>query len=131
MADDIDPMITDDDQPAINVNPAVTTMSHMMNYLTGSLYQGQFTYSHEQAWARLNVIYDRISRAPSIAPSLENIKEFHDDVASLWFVTETDDPDYDIYIKQLRRQIAAAAEALQLKEDEEERRQIEEAKQIT
>ena len=124
MADDIGQMITDDDQPAINVNPVVTTMAHMMNYLTGSLYQGQFKYNHEQAWARLNVIYDRISRTPSIAPSLENIKEFHDHVESLWFVTETDDPDYDIYIKQLRRQIAAAAEAAQLKEDEEDAMRI-------
>ena len=110
-------------EPAIIVHPAVTTMAHMINYLTVSLYQGQFKYNHEQAWAHLNNIYDSISKTPSIAPSLKNIQEFHDNVTSLWFVTETDDPDYDIYIRQLRRHIIAAdaaadaaAEAVQLKE---------------
>ena len=104
-------------EPTINVHPVVTTMANMINYLTVSLYQGQFTYNHEQAWARLNDIYDIISKTPSIGPSLETIQEFHGNVASLWFVTETDDPDYERYIRQLRRQIAAA-EAKKIKEEE-------------
>ena len=106
-------------EPTIDVHPSVTTMAHMVNYLTVSLYQGQFKYNHEQAWARLNAIYDRVSKTPTTAPSLENIQEFHDNVASLWFVTETDDPDYERYVRQLRRQIAAveaAVEAARLKE---------------
>jgi hypothetical protein len=92
----------------IDVHPAVTTMANMINYLTVSLYQGQFKYNHEQAWARLNEIYDCVSKTPAAAPSLENIQGFYDNVATLWFVTETDDPDYERYIRQLRRQIAAA-----------------------
>jgi hypothetical protein len=115
--------MSDDESTIIDVHPAVTTMANMINYLTVSLYQGQFTYNHEQAWARLNDIYDIISKTPSIGPSLETIQDFHGNVASLWFVTETDDPDYERYIRQLRRQIAAAdaaadaaAEAAQLKE---------------
>ena len=123
MADDADAISTITDELAIEVHPAVTTMAHMINYLTVSLYQGQFKYNHEQAWARLNSIYDRISKTPTTAPSLKNIQEFHDNVASLWFVTETDDQDYDRYVRQLRRQIAAAdaaadaaAEAAQLQE---------------
>ena len=123
MADDTDAISTIIDEPAIIVHPAVTTMAHMMNYLTVSLYQGQFKYNHEQAWARLNSVYDSVSKTPTTAPSLNTIQEFHDNVISLWFVTETDDPDYDRYVRQLRRQIAAAdaaadaaAEAAQLKE---------------
>jgi hypothetical protein len=109
--------MSDDESTIIDVHPAVTTMANMINYLTVSLYQGQFTYNHEQAWARLNDIYDIISKTPSIGPSLENIQEFHGNVASLWFVTETDDPDYERYIRQLRRDIAAA-EAKKIKEEE-------------
>lgn len=107
MADDTDAI-----SMIIDVHPAVTTMAHMINYLTVSLYQGQFKYNHEQAWARLNEIYDNISKTPTAAPSLENIQEFHGNVASLWFVTETDDPDYERYVRQLRRQIAAAVAAV-------------------
>jgi hypothetical protein len=115
--------MSDHESTIIDVHPAVTTMANMINYLTVSLYQGQFKYNHEQAWAQLNEIYDCVSKTPTIAPSLENIQRFHDNVASLWFVTETDDPDYERYIRQLRREIAAAdaaadaaAEAAQLKE---------------
>jgi DNA-binding phage protein len=111
--------MSDDESTIIDVHPAVTTMANMINYLTVSLYQGQFKYNHEQAWARLNEIYDCVSKTPTIAPSLENIQRFYDNVATLWFVTETDDPDYERYIRQLRRQIAAAdaaAEVAQLKE---------------
>lgn len=118
MADDNDAVSRN-----IDVHPAVTTMAHMINYLTVSLYQGQFKYNHEQAWARLNNIYDNISKTPTAAPSLNTIQEFHDNVISLWFVTETDDPDYDRYVRQMRRNIAdadaaadAAAEVAQLKE---------------
>ena len=116
--------MSDDDVCTItDVHPVVTIMANMINYLTVSLYQGQFKYNHEQAWAQLNEIYDCLSKTPAAAPSLENIQMFYDNVASLWFVTETDDPDYDRYVRELRRQIAAAdaaadaaAEIAQLKE---------------
>ena len=107
----------DDVSTIIEVHPVVTTMANMINYLTVSLYQGQFTYNHEQAWAQLNEIYNCISKTPSIGPSLKTIQDFHGNVASLWFVTETDDPDYDRYVRQLRRQIATA-EAEKIKEEE-------------
>ena len=124
MTDDTVPtMIDDGSEPVDDAHPAVTTMANMINYLTVSLYQGQFKYNHEQAWAQLNEIYDCVSKTPTASPSLENIQRFYDNVATLWFVTETDDPDYDRYIRQLRRQIAAAdaaadaaAEVAQLKE---------------
>jgi hypothetical protein len=111
MSDYYEPTITLDD-----TDPAVRTMANMMNYLTVSLYQGQFTYKHEQAWARLNSIYDHISKTSSIAPSLDNIQEFHSNIASLWFVTETDDPDYDVYVKELRSHISAAEKAARIQE---------------
>ena len=91
--------------------PAVTTMAGMINYLTVSLYQGQFTYNHEQAWATLNDIYDRISKTPSVAPSASDIREFYNNIAFLWRVTETDDPDYHTYMRQFRRYITATAAA--------------------
>lgn len=99
-----------------HAHPVVITMANIMNYLTVSLYQGQFTYNHEQAWARLNSIYDHVSKTPTITPSLDNIQEFHGNISSLWFVTETDDPDYDIYMKEIRCHISAAEKAAQLKE---------------
>ena len=116
--------MSDDEATIINAHPAVTTMANMINYLTVSLYQGQFKYNHEQAWAGLNEIYDRMSNTPTTAPSLKTIQEFYGNVESLWFVTETDDPDYDRYIRELRRHITtadaasdAAAEVAQLKKD--------------
>jgi len=101
--------VMDDDSsdPAIVVDPAIATMAGMINYLTVSLYQGQFTYNDEQAWARLNDMYDRNSKTPSVAPSVSDIREFYNNITFLWRVTETDDPDYDMYMRQLRRYIQA------------------------
>jgi hypothetical protein len=96
-----------DAAPATVVAPAVSTMAGMINYLTVSFYEGQFTYNDEQAWARLNDIYDRISKTPTVAPSVSDIREFYNNIAFLWHVTETDDPDYDRYMRQLRRHIQA------------------------
>ena len=110
--------MSDDESTIVQVHPVVTTMANMINYLTVSLYQGQFTYNHEQAWAQLNEMYDCISKTPSIEPSLKTIQDFHGNVETLWFVTETEDPDYERYIRQLRRQIAAA-EAKKIQEEEE------------
>jgi hypothetical protein len=95
----------------MDVAPAVATMAGMINYLTVSLYQGQFTYNHEQAWARLNDIYDRVSKTPTVAPSVSDIRDFYNNIAFLWRVTETEDPDYDRYMRQLRRYIIAATAA--------------------
>jgi hypothetical protein len=92
----------------MDASPTIATMAGMINYLTVSLYQGQFTYNHEQAWAMLNDIYNRVSKTPTVAPSVSDIREFYNNIAFLWHVIETDDPDYDRYMRQLRRYIAAA-----------------------
>ena len=108
--------LVNDAQP--NPHPIITTMANMMNYLTVSLYQGQFTYKHEQAWARLNSIYYHISKTstPTEILSLDIIKDFHNNIETLWFVTETDDPDYDTYMKELRSHISAAEKAARIQE---------------
>lgn len=103
--------MTDAVAAAAPAAPAIAIMAGMINYLTVSLYQGQFTYNDEQAWAMLNDIYDRVSKTPSIAPSVSDIREFYNNIAFLWHVTETDDPDYDRYMRQLRRHITATAAA--------------------
>ena len=107
-----------------------------MNYLTVSFYTGQFTYNHEQAWARLNEMYDIISKTPSVLPSWSNVKEFYSNIVILWRVTETDDPDYYTYINQFKRHIAAynpnsgdAAAARQTDEDTEDAENAEEAEE--
>jgi len=83
--------------------PVIITMANMINYLSASMYQGLFTYNHEQAWARLNEIYTLSSKTPNVAPSIDNIDEFCSCVASLEKVTETDDGDYYNYMCQLRK----------------------------
>ena len=88
------------------IQPIIVTMAGMINYLTVSLYQGQFTYNHEQAWARLNDIYDSISKTPSVLPLLSHVIEFYSNVVFLWRVTESEDLDYHIYMRQFRRHIA-------------------------
>ena len=98
----------DDTSSSAGTAPAVSTMAGMMNYLTVSLYEGQFRYTDEQAWARLNEMYDRISRTPSIAPSVSDIREFYNIINSLWRVIDTDDPDYDMYMLQFRRHIGSS-----------------------
>jgi hypothetical protein len=94
--------------PAPAPAPAVSTMAGMINYLTVSLYQEQFRYKDEQAWARLNEMYDRISKTPSVAPSVSDIREFYNIINSLWRVIDTDDPDYDMYMLQFRRHIGSS-----------------------
>jgi hypothetical protein len=57
----------------------------------------------------LNDLYDRVSKTPSVAPSVSDIRDFYNNIAFLWRVTETEDPDYDRYMRQLRRYIIATA----------------------
>ena len=107
------------------IAPVVETMAGVINYLTVSLYQGRFTYNHEQSWARLNEMYDRISKTPTVAPPVSDIQEFYNHVIFLWRVTDTDDQDYHIYTRNLRRYIACggmdeAVEAARLKEEHEQ-----------
>ena len=81
----------------------ITTMANMINYLSASMYQGLFTYTHERAWARLNEIYTLSSKTPDASASTDMVEEFRSCVASLENVTETDDADYYNYMRQLRQ----------------------------
>ncbi len=94
---------TNDDNNGNNtINKIVITMANMLNYLNVSLYEGQFTYKHEQARAKLNEIYDSVSKMPNPPnPPLHTIAEFYNNVKCLKNVTDTDDPDYYQYMREL------------------------------
>ena len=87
---------------SVNINKIVITMANMLNYLNVSLYEGQFTYKHEQARAKINEIYDSVSKTPLLAPSLDVTTEFYNNVKCLKNVTDTDDPEYYQYMRELR-----------------------------
>jgi hypothetical protein len=87
---------------SVNINKIVITMANMLNYLNVSLYEGQFTYKHEQARAKINEIYDSVSKTALLAPSLDAIAEFYNNVKCLKNVTDTDDPEYYQYMRELR-----------------------------
>jgi hypothetical protein len=82
-------------------HPIVSLMANMMNYLNVSFYEGRFTYNHEQARAKLNELYDRLSKTPSISPSMVDSVEFYSNVRYLRNVTDTDHRDYAIYMRDL------------------------------
>ncbi len=84
-----------------NINKIVITMANMLNYLNVSLYEGQFTYNHEQARLKINEIYDTVSKMPFLAPPLDVTAEFYNNVKYLKNVTDTDDPDYYQYMREL------------------------------
>jgi hypothetical protein len=86
----------------VNINKIIITMANMLNYLNVSLYEGQFTYKHEQARAKINEIYDSVSKTALLAPSLYATAEFYNNVKCLQNVTDTDDPDYYQYMRELR-----------------------------
>lgn len=88
-----------------NVNPVIELMANMLNYLNVSLYEGQFTLNHEQSRRRLNEIYDIVSITPCINPSLNDVIDFYRNVKNLRSVTETDDPDYCSYMRELYQHV--------------------------
>lgn len=85
------------------LHEVVQTMTHMMNYLSASLYENQFTKNHEDAYSVLRSIYDSVALRPSVVPSLHDIKQFYDNVVYLGSVTYTEDPDYYTYKRKLRK----------------------------
>ena len=107
--------------PVVAAIPVITTMANMINYLNVSLYQGQFTHNHEQSWEELNKLFDIVSKTPATSPYSGHVRMFHSCVVSLKRVTETDDPDYHNYMRQLRDYIAAAeaAEAAEAAADDD------------
>ena len=106
-----DVSVSDRDEAGVRPNPTVTLMAHVMNYLNVSLYEGLFTYNHEQARATLNEIYDSVSKTPLMAPSVKDTEMFYGTVHYLRRVTDTDDADYANYMRDLRRYIIAEKRA--------------------
>jgi glutamate formiminotransferase len=95
--------------PTYKAEGILQLMANILNYLNVSLYEGTFTYKHEQARAGLNTIYDAVSAAPTISPSLNECRDFYYNMECLTNVTDTDDPNYYIYKRALRNHINIAA----------------------
>lgn len=89
------------------VNEAVSLFANFINYMEVSCYESHFTQKHEQARANIVSIYNHISKTPEESPSLEDCISFYNDIRVLENVIDTDDRDYHIYKRLLRRYIAA------------------------
>ena len=85
------------------VNETVAIMATIMNYLSVSMYEGSFKRCHQDALSVLNSIYDGVSKTPSTPPSAADGAAFYDNLVFLSPVTDTDDPDYWTFKKQLKR----------------------------
>lgn len=90
---------------ALSSHHIVQTMAHMVNYLSVSLYESQFTKNHEDSYATLRSIYDSVALRPSAAPSSKDVAQFYENIVYLGNVTYTDDPDYYTYKKYLKKYI--------------------------
>ena len=87
------------------VHHIVQLMANILNYLSVSLYQGQFTHVHQLSYTELNNLYDNLSKTPHEAPLIKDITCFYNNLIFLKNVTDTDDPDYHIYMNQLKKYI--------------------------
>lgn len=96
--------MTDANEP----NEIISLFANFINYLNASYFEAQFTQKHEEARANLEVIYDTVSKTPTISPSKDQCISFYNDVRVLESVTFTEDPDYFTYKRLLRKYIAAA-----------------------
>ena len=85
------------------LHEVIETMTHIMNYLSVSLYESQFTKNHEDAYSVLRTIYDSVALHPSVAPSLKDVAQFYENIVYLGSVTYTEDPDYYTYKRKLRK----------------------------
>jgi hypothetical protein len=94
--------MTDQQHTATTATDVAATMINMLNYLDVSLYQSQLTLHHQQSLARLNEIYATVSTTPNTMPSNEIVREFYNMLVSLRSVTETEDANYDAYMRTLR-----------------------------
>jgi len=89
-------------------NEIVTLLANFVNYLNVSYYESLFTQKHEEARANINAIYDTVAMTPNVPPTKEQCVSFYNDIRVLGNVTYTDDPDYFIYKRLLRKYIASA-----------------------
>jgi hypothetical protein len=84
-----------------NPNHCVQLMANVMNYLSVSLYDGSFKKCHEDALRELNSIYDTVAKSPKELPPYPMRASFYDNFIFLSPVTDTDDPDYTLYKRDL------------------------------
>ena len=92
-------------KPEVPIHDIIQIMTHMMNYLSVSLYESTFTKNHQDSYATLTSIYDSVASLPHNPPSLIDITQFYDNIVCLGSVTCTDDPDYYMYKIKLRKYI--------------------------
>ena len=88
-----------------SIHEIVELMANMINYLNVSLYEGLFTYNHEQARTELNSIYQSVTLKSNQPPSFDESINFYRNVIYLKSVTDTDDATYYTYIRQLKSYI--------------------------
>jgi len=88
-----------------DVHEIVQLMANFMNYLSVSLYEGEFTKNHEDSYATICSIYDSVCLTPSMPPSLYDCSQFYQNIIYLANVTYTDDPDYYTFKRSLRKYI--------------------------
>ena len=86
-----------------SVHEVVETMTHMINYLSVSLYESQFTKNHQDSYKTICSIYDNVAKQPYEPPSFIDVKQFYDNILYLGSVTYTGDPDYYTYKRKLRK----------------------------
>ncbi len=92
-------------ETATEPNEIVTLLANFVNYLNVSYYESLFTQKHEEARANINAIYDTVANTPNAPPTKEQCVSFYNDIRVLGNVTYTDDPDYFIYKRLLRKYI--------------------------
>lgn len=90
-----------------NVIEVIKVMTHIINYLSVSLYENEFTKDHEDSYKILHSIYDSIALTPSKSPSLVDCENFYNNFVYLENVTYTDDHDYYTFKRTLRKYIIA------------------------
>ena len=89
----------------IPVHDIVQTMTHMMNYLSASLYESKFTKNHQDSYDTLGTIYNSVASSPCNPPKVVDVEQFYNNIVYLGNVTYTDDPDYYRYKINLRKYI--------------------------
>jgi hypothetical protein len=88
-----------------NVLEVIKVMANIINYLSVSLYENEFTKNHEDSYAILHSIYDAVALTPSKTPSFVDCENFYNNFVYLKNVTYTDDPDYYTFKRTLRKYI--------------------------
>ena len=87
------------------VHEIIQTMTHMMNYLSVSLYENNFTKNHQDSYETLTSIYNSVASSPHTPPPIIDVEQFYNNIVYLGNVTYTDDPDYYRYKIILRKYI--------------------------